>query len=155
LSLISVCWRKCVVPLVKCAALPHLLFVFLDLDFLNVFCVLLLSFFFSLSLSFIFCNSIQYMRHLHDKVQVLETRTAPPKEEETDAAAEAAAMGYGMSNMMGNDTLMIGYGGGGAGGYGYAPSQNGGIPDPYAQQQAPQMNFGGQQQFGGAAGGYY
>ena len=40
-------------------------------------------------------------------MHVLETRTAPPKEEETNMAdAAAAAMGYGMG-MMGSDTLMI------------------------------------------------
>ena len=51
--------------------------------------------------------SIQYVRHLHERVNTLETRTAPPKEEDTSAAdAAAAAMGYG-GLMMGNDTLMI------------------------------------------------
>ncbi len=96
-------------------------------------------------------DSIQYMRHLHDKIGVLETRTAPPAPEESDAAAEAAAYGAGL--MMGNDTLMIGYGG--SGGYGtYAPSSS--IPDPYQQQQQPpQMNFGGPQFSGGGGGGYY
>lgn len=53
-------------------------------------------------------NSIQYVRHLHDRMNVLENRTAPPKEEDTSAAdAAAAAMGYGMGMMMGQDTLMI------------------------------------------------
>lgn len=48
------------------------------------------------------------MRHLHDRMNVLENRTAPPKEEDTSAAdAAAAAMGYGMGMMMGQDTLMI------------------------------------------------
>ncbi len=48
------------------------------------------------------------MRHLHDRMNVLENRTAPPKEEDTSAAdAAAAAMGYGMGMMMGSDTLMI------------------------------------------------
>ena len=53
--------------------------------------------------------SIQYVRHLHDRMNVLENRTAPPKEEDTSAAdAAAAAMGYGMGMMgMGNETLMI------------------------------------------------
>jgi hypothetical protein len=41
-------------------------------------------------------------------MNVLENRTAPPKEEDTSAAdAAAAAMGYGMGMMMGSDTLMI------------------------------------------------
>ena len=81
---------------------------------------------------------IQYTRHLHDRLNVLETRTAPPKEEESVADATAAAMGYGMPLMMSN-TLMItagpaGYGGdygGGYGGYGGAPLPPGSIPDPY------------------------
>ncbi len=50
------------------------------------------------------------MRHLHDRMHVLETRTAPPKEEDTSAAdAAAAAMGYGGMGLMGlgGDTLMI------------------------------------------------
>ena len=57
-----------------------------------------------------FCHSIQYVRHLHDRMHVLETRTAPPKEEDTSAAdAAAAAMGYGGMGLMGlgGDTLMI------------------------------------------------
>jgi len=50
------------------------------------------------------------VRHLHDRMHVLETRTAPPKEEDTSAAdAAAAAMGYGGMGLMGlgGDTLMI------------------------------------------------
>lgn len=49
------------------------------------------------------------MRHLHERMHVLETRTAPPKEEDTSAAdAAAAAMGYGLGmGIMGNETLMI------------------------------------------------
>lgn len=85
---------------------------------------------------------IQYMRHLHEKIAVLENRTEPPKEEETEAEQNAAALGMGL--MMGNQNLMIennSYGGG----YGYQP-QNGGIPDPYAQQPA----YG----YGGGYGGY-
>ena len=86
---------------------------------------------------------IQYMRHLHQKVAVLEERTAPPPAEET-AAAEANAAMFG-GGMMGGDTLMIqnGYGGGGFA----AP---GSIPDPYAQ--APQGYGGYLQQ--GYSGGY-
>jgi len=102
---------------------------------------------------------IQYVRHLHDRMAVLETRTAPPKEEDTAAAdaAAAAAMGYGMGmGMMGNDTLMItnapayGYGGGAPVGYPPAPGP-GGIPDPYAQQGG----YGGGGYGGGGGAGYY
>jgi hypothetical protein len=60
--------------------------------------------------SFLSFCSIQYVRHLHERMNVLENRTAPPKEEDTAAAdAAAAAMGYGMGmGMMGhNETLMI------------------------------------------------
>lgn len=75
---------------------------------------------------------IQYTRHLHEKMAVLEDRTAPKKEVDQAAAdaAAAAVMGGGMMGGLG-DTLMIGdgsYGGGydqygqqqgyGAGGYG-------------------------------------
>lgn len=66
--------------------------------------------------------SIQYVRHLHDRMNVLENRTAPPKEEDTSAAdAAAAAMGYGMGMMgMGNETLMITSG---PAGYGKTPTK--------------------------------
>lgn len=99
-------------------------------------------------------SRIQYIRHLHEKVSTLETRTAPPKEEEANEAAAAAAMGYGMGGMMGNEMLMItntpaGYGPGFAGGYG-GPSS---IPDPYAQPPNNMMGFGGAPGYGGA--GYY
>ncbi len=82
---------------------------------------------------------IQYMRHLHDKVEVLEQRTEPPKEEETQAADANAAL-YGGAGMMGQDTLMIQNGGYAAG---YGNPGAGGIPDPYAQQQQ-QQQMGGQ-----------
>jgi len=76
---------------------------------------------------------IQYMRHLHDKVKVLEERTAPPAEPEAAAAPVENIMGMGM--MGGSDTLMITNGG-------YMPQGNyGGIPDPYQQQQ--QAGYGG------------
>ena len=79
---------------------------------------------------------IQYIRHLHDKVSVLETRTAPPKEEDTHAADQAAALYGGVGLMLTDGPLMIqngpGYGGGGyGGGPGYGSSS---IPDPYQQQ---------------------
>eukprot|EP00388_Colpodella_angusta_P026561 GDKK01006167.1.p1 GENE.GDKK01006167.1~~GDKK01006167.1.p1 ORF type:complete len:271 (-),score=62.64 GDKK01006167.1:275-1087(-) len=93
---------------------------------------------------------IQYVRHLHDRMNVLENRTAPPKEEDHSAAdAAAAAMGYGMIGGLMNDTLMItnapaGYGAYGAGAAGYGGSS---IPDPYSQPQG--YGYGGP-----AAGGY-
>lgn len=88
---------------------------------------------------------VQYVRHLHDKIGVLETRTAPPKEDTASQEATAAALGFGgPMGLMGNETLMItngpsygGYGvpgapmpgyGAPAGGYGVSS-----IPDPYAQ----------------------
>mmetsp|Transcript_21954 Transcript_21954/g.32005 ORF Transcript_21954/g.32005 Transcript_21954/m.32005 type:complete len:1722 (-) Transcript_21954:178-5343(-) len=90
---------------------------------------------------------IQYSRHLHEKVKVLEERTAPKKSVDQSAeaaAAAAAAMGGGMMGLGGN--LMIsdgGYGGGYDGGYG----------DPYAAQQYGNQggNYGGSY----AGGGYY
>lgn len=55
-------------------------------------------------------HSIQYMRHLHEKVHKLDERTAPPAPED-DAAKEAAAVAasiYGAPlMMMGNETLML------------------------------------------------
>lgn len=51
---------------------------------------------------------MQYVRHLHDKIGVLETRTAPPKEDTASQDATAAALGFGGPlGMMGNETLMI------------------------------------------------
>jgi clathrin heavy chain len=95
---------------------------------------------------------IQYLRHLHDKVAVFETRTAPPPAEDTSAADAAAAMGYGLGlGMMGDQLLLTNsaYGGGyGAGGYGAQSS----IPDPYQQQ--PQYGYGGMPG-GYNQGGYY
>jgi hypothetical protein len=49
------------------------------------------------------------MRHLHDKVTVLESRTAPPKEDVNVDAAGANGFVAPLL-MMGNDTLMIGNG---------------------------------------------
>eukprot|EP01035_Chromulina_nebulosa_P020076 gene20076-26070_t len=75
----------------------------------------------------------QYLRHLHEKIKVLEERTAPPVEDTSAAdAAAAAAVGLigGGFNVLGSDTLMITNGGYGAGGYGGVVST---IPDPYAQ----------------------
>lgn len=48
------------------------------------------------------------MRHLHEKVSTLETRTAPPKVEEQEADAAAAAYGFGAPMlMMGSEQLLI------------------------------------------------
>eukprot|EP01040_Poterioochromonas_malhamensis_P016739 gene16739-19079_t len=74
---------------------------------------------------------VQYVRHLHDRMHALETRTAPPKEE----AAAAVDAGFGAPLMgLGNEPLMItnapAYGA-----YGYHTA--GGIPDPYAQAAMP------------------
>ena len=48
--------------------------------------------------------SIQYMRHLHDKVKVLDERTAPPKVEEVEA--NEIANGIIASNMIGTHLLL-------------------------------------------------
>lgn len=95
---------------------------------------------------------VQYVRHLHDRMHALETRTAPPKEE----AAAAVDAGFGAPLMgLGNEPLMItnapAYGA-----YGYHTA--GGIPDPYAQAAmsgygAP--NMGGMNMGGAYGGGYY
>ena len=71
------------------------------------------------------------MRHLHDKVKTIETRTAPPAEEPSPANEAANALLYG--GMIMTDTLMIANGPAyGGGGYVAGP---GGIPDPYSQHQ--------------------
>ena len=54
--------------------------------------------------------SIQYMRHLHEKVHKLDERTAPPAPADDAAkeAAEIAASIYGAPlMMMGNEMLML------------------------------------------------
>lgn len=89
---------------------------------------------------------IQYARHIHERVRVLETRTAPPKEEEAEAEQAAAAYGNAPGMMMMGGALMIENNSYGGGYGGYAPQQNGGIPDPYAQPQ--------QYGYGGGYGGY-
>jgi len=101
---------------------------------------------------------IQYMRHLHDKVKVLDERTAPPKEEEVEASE--IANGILANNMMVNNTLLIGDGSGSA--YGTYNTGGMGIPDPYAQPQGygmGGMNMGGfngnmAPNMGGFNGGY-
>ena len=72
------------------------------------------------------------MRHLHDKVKTIETRTAPPPEEAAPQSEAANALLYG--GMMMTDTLMIANGPAYGGGYPGA-GVGGGIPDPYAQAQ--------------------
>ena len=48
------------------------------------------------------------MRHLHDKVKTLESRTAPPPEDTSASeSTSAAAAGLIMGGMMMTDTLMI------------------------------------------------
>eukprot|EP01038_Epipyxis_sp_PR26KG_P012690 gene12690-17015_t len=98
---------------------------------------------------------IQYVRHTHDKIAVLETRTAPPKEEVVPDSSAA----YGLPLMMGNDTLMIAngpsYGGYGAPGVpGYGGSS---IPDPYSQPPAYGGGYGAPTGYGGGfnTSGYY
>ena len=79
---------------------------------------------------------IQYVRHLHDKVQTVHERTAPKKEDNSADAAAAAAAAMGNGGLMGfNDTLMIGDGSG----YGVPPP---GAYDPYSAA------------YGGGYGGY-
>jgi len=90
---------------------------------------------------------IQYVRHLHDKVAVLDERTAPKKEDPAaEAAAAAAVMGGGLMGL--GDTLMIGNGGYGAAG-GYADPYAGGYGGGYG---AP---AGGNPYGGYAPSGYY
>jgi clathrin heavy chain len=98
---------------------------------------------------------VQYLKHLHDKVQNIDKRTAPPEEDTAaEEATAAAANPLLMGNLMMTDTLMIQNGNA----YGQQqqayPQQGGagGIPDPYQQQQAgygqgyPQMGGYPQQQ---------
>lgn len=95
---------------------------------------------------------IQYVRHLHERVGTLETRTAPAKEESAPSV-DPAALGLGLPPMMmGQDTLMITNGGYGAG-YGGGFVAPGGIPDPYSTPAygMPPNPAG----YGGYGGGYY
>jgi clathrin heavy chain len=98
---------------------------------------------------------IQYLRHLHDKINTIETRTAPPPEPEAEENDGSAGAGLIMGGLiMGQDTLMIGNGGPQQQQFGgYPQQQQGGIPDPYQQQQQqqfyqqqgfPQQGFQGQ-----------
>lgn len=57
----------------------------------------------------VFVRRIQYMRHLHDKVKVLDERTAPAKTEAEEANAEVVASIIGGSMMP--EQLMLGNGG--------------------------------------------
>jgi clathrin heavy chain len=81
---------------------------------------------------------VQYLKMIHEKVMTLDKRTAPVEDDETaaaEAATSAAANPLIMGGLiMGADTLMIQNGS--AGGYAQGYPQQGGIPDPYAQQQA-------------------
>jgi clathrin heavy chain len=84
---------------------------------------------------------IQYLRHLHDKINTIETRTAPPPEPEAEENDGSAGAGLIMGGLiMGQDTLMIGNGGPQQQQFGgYPQQQQGGIPDPYQQQQQQQF----------------
>lgn len=81
---------------------------------------------------------VQYLRHVHDKLHIFETRTAPPKEE-VNPANDPAALGMMGNMMLGNETLMI-TNGSSFGGAPYGPPGGFGgmasIPDPYNQQPA-------------------
>jgi clathrin heavy chain len=98
---------------------------------------------------------IQYMRHLHNKVEQLETKTAPPPEEEVSDVAEANAALYGGlgmgGGMMMNDTLMITQGPGGYQQQAAGSMMNGDIPNPYAN---PSAGYGGNVYGGGYSSGY-
>eukprot|EP00981_Chlorochromonas_danica_P008853 scaffold2320_cov168-Ochromonas_danica.AAC.5 len=101
---------------------------------------------------------IQYVRHLHERLHALETRTAPPKEENSAPAVEPAALGFGMLNP---GMLMIentpSFGGGYAGAVQPYAGAAGGIPDPYAQPPAYGGYGGVPPAYGGGygGGGYY
>jgi hypothetical protein len=77
---------------------------------------------------------IQMFRRTHVRLKELETRTAPPKEEET--AQGTIAQTYGNLGGFGSGVLMIENGGMGMGG-----NIPGGIPGP--GMPIPQMGMGG------------
>ena len=52
-------------------------------------------------------HSIQYVRHLHDKVKSIDERTSPKLKEDTSAQDAATAAILGVPSMMMGDTLMI------------------------------------------------
>lgn len=81
---------------------------------------------------------IQYMRHTHDKVKMLEARTAPKTEEEDSNEAVESMMGM----QPGGGMLMLGNGGG------YPPAY-GGSPVPNMPMAPPQMGMGGPAYMGG------
>ena len=99
---------------------------------------------------FVMPYMIQYVRHLHDKVEKIDARTAPPKVENSASEDAAAAAAYGGMGMMMGDTLMItntpNYA------MQYTPNPPGTIPDPYAQPHIG-MNYGQPQ--AGYGQGYY
>jgi clathrin heavy chain len=94
---------------------------------------------------------IQYVRILHEKIKIIDERTAPVKEENNNDVSEEAAGLYGGS-MMG-DTLMISN----SSFQGQSYDQNqfnqqqgyGGMPQQNYGGQQQQQNFGGDQNFGG------
>jgi len=89
---------------------------------------------------------IQYVRHLHEKVSKIDERTAPKKEDQHAAEAQAAAAAAVMGgSMMGfGETLMI---------------TNGGYDQGYGQPQGGYGGYPQQQQYGQQPGyggsGYY
>ena len=80
---------------------------------------------------FVMPYMIQYVKHLNDKVEKIDARTAPPKEENNASDDAGVAAAYG--GMMMGDTLMLtntpNYA------MQYTPNPPGTIPDPYAQPQ--------------------
>lgn len=93
---------------------------------------------------------IQYMRHTHDKIKVLDERTAPPKEEEAPHATNDVSMNIMGGGMMVNNNLLIGDGSVGGPAYGSYGNNMGGIPDPYSQ---PMNNGYGNMGMGMGMGG--
>ena len=81
---------------------------------------------------------IQNIRQTYERLKVLETRTAPPKEED---AQDQIAQTYGQLGGFGNGMLMLENGGGMGG---MMPPQQGGIDmSGFAQAQPGMMPNGG------------
>jgi clathrin heavy chain len=102
---------------------------------------------------------IQYTRHLHDKIKVLDERTAPKKEEEVNTeTGGAGVLAGGFGNLMiGDGGYDNGYNGGYndmgmGGGMNMNMNMGGGMDGGFPQM--PQMNQGGFQQDGFQQGGF-